>query len=206
MFDARFLRLLGVVFCVLSPALAEAKPVQSTKYVYYNVGGDTAASVYKAMLSRGPNVNGAKAYAATSAVSSQDGKLAQAKSCVIQDYQVKIDFVIKLPKLRNEAVLPAPDRSRWRQFSQFLKAHEETHRSIWLGCAQELEAKVRAIKAKGCDEAEARASKLWDAMRRSCSKKHDSFDKAEQKRLMQHPFVRTVFNAKARAKHAAKAQ
>ena len=65
---------------------------------------------------------------------------------------------------------------------------------------------MRAIKAKGCDEAEARASKLWDAMRRSCSKKHDSFDKAEQKRLMQHPFVRTVFNAKARAKHAAKAR
>ena len=203
---AGILRMSGLALCMLLPGGAEAKPVQSTKYVFYNVGGTTASSVYSAMLARGPNVNGAKAYAATSAVSSQDGKLAQTTSCVIEDYRVKIDFVIKLPKLKNEAVLPASDRSRWRQFSQFLKSHEETHRSIWLGCAQELESKVKAIKVKTCNAAEARASKLWDAMRKSCGKKHDAFDKAEQKRLLQHPFVRTVLNSKRRNTHAAKAQ
>jgi predicted secreted Zn-dependent protease len=203
---SRLVPLLGLACGFALSVAADAKTLQSTKYAYYTVSGDTAAELYSAMLRRGPHVNGAKAYAATTATSSQDGRLLQAKSCVVQDYRLKIDFIIRLPQLKTESVLPKADRSRWRQFSQFLKRHEETHRSIWLGCAQELEAKVRAIKATTCDDADSKASKLWDAMRKSCSRKHDAFDAAEQKRLLQHPFVRQVFRAKNRATHAAAAQ
>jgi predicted secreted Zn-dependent protease len=192
----RFVPLLGLALSFALAATALATPLQTTKYTYYSVTGKTAAELYKAMLRYGPHVNGAKAYAATTATSSQDGKLQQAKNCQIENYRLKIDFVIRLPKLKNEAELPSSDRSKWRQFTSFLRRHEETHRSIWLGCAQELENKVRAIKADNCGDADAKASKLWDAMRRSCSAKHDAFDVAEQKRLLRHPFVRTVLKSR----------
>jgi len=201
---AKLIFILGIVCLVMGTGVATAKPVQSTRYTFYSVGGDTAEDVYSAMLRKGPRVNGAKAYAATSAVTTQDGKLLQGASCSIGDYRLKLDFIIKLPKIKNEQVLPVADRKRWQQFSVFLKKHEETHRSIWMGCAAELEAKVKTIKAKTCGEADKKAQKLWDKMRASCSKKHVAFDAAEQKKLMQHPFVRLVYKRSLQT-HAAKA-
>lgn len=201
---------------ILVPALAlaftafatgtNARPAHTTKYTYYTVGGDSAEDIYRAMMSRGPRVNGAKAYAATTASSSQDGRLAQGKSCRIEDYKLKIDFVIKLPKIKNEKVLPASDRARWQQFSAFLKKHEETHRSIWLECAAGLESKVRSIKAKTCALVDAQAAKMWNQTRAACSKRHDAFDRAEQKRLIQHPFVKLVLKRSNKSTRAAVAQ
>jgi predicted secreted Zn-dependent protease len=191
---------------VLFPDFTEAKPAHSTKYTYYTVGGNSAESIYKAMLNKGPRVNGAKAYAATTATTRQDGKLMQSKSCRIEDYQLRLDFVIKLPRIRNEKALASADRERWNQFSAFLKKHEETHRSIWLECAAEMERKVRAIKAKSCDEADANAERLWEQTRAACSKKHDAFDLAEQKKLMKHPFVQLVYKRSSSNTRAAAAQ
>ena len=172
---------------------ALSQPLQNTKYTYYTVAGDTAVDVYNAMLKKGPRVNGAKAYAATSATTTQDGKLLQGKSCQIEDYRLRLDFVIKLPKIKNEKVLPASERKRWQQFSSFLKAHEETHRQIWLDCAADLERRVKSIKAKSCSDADRKATLLWDKIRTACNKKHVAFDAAEQKRLLAHPFVQMVY-------------
>ena len=198
----RRLPMLGLGLCLAGATTAAAVPSQTTKYVYYPISGETAAEIYTGMLRYGPHVGGAKAYAATTASSSQDGTLRQGKSCLIQDYRLKINFVIKLPKISKEAVLPQPDRSRWREFTQFLKKHEETHRSIWLGCAGELEAQVKAIKAKSCEDADRKATRLWDKMRKACTGKHDAFDAAEQKRLLKQPFVRLVLTRRGKATNA----
>jgi predicted secreted Zn-dependent protease len=184
---------------------ATAKPTETTKYTYYSIGGDTAVEIYDAMMKKGPKVNGAKAYAATSATTTQNGKLSQGSSCRIEDYRLQLDFVIKLPKIRNERALPAADRKRWQQFSGFLKTHEETHRKIWLGCAADLERQVKSIKAKSCNEADRKATQLWDRIRAACNKKHAAFDAAEQKRLMSHPFVKMVYK-RSTATHGAGAE
>lgn len=201
-------RVWGVVAAIAALGVAcgaMAKPVHSTRYSYYTVSGDSAVEIYDAMIHRGPNVNGAKAYAATSATTTQDGKLLQSSSCQIKDYRLKLSFVIKLPKIRNEKVLPASDRKQWQNFSAFLKSHEETHRQIWLNCAEDLERKVKAIKARSCSDADAKATKLWEKMRAACGKKHEAFDRAEQKRLMAHPFVQLVYR-RSTSSHGAKAQ
>ena len=62
---AKLIFILGIVCLVMGTGVATAKPVQSTRYTFYSVGGDTAEDVYSAMLRKGPRVNGAKAYAAT---------------------------------------------------------------------------------------------------------------------------------------------
>lgn len=185
---------LALVVVMSLASVATAKPSETTKYTYYTIGGDSAAEIYASMMRKGPKVNGAKAYAATSATTTQDGKLLQSDTCKVQDYRLRLDFVIKLPKIKNETVLPAADRKRWQQFSSFLKLHEETHREIWLGCAADLERQVKAIKAKSCSDANRKATQLWDRIRAACNKKHQAFDAAEQKRLMAHPFVKLVYN------------
>lgn len=181
---------------------AEARPQATTKYSYYTISGRNAVDLYNAMIRRGPHVNGSKAYASTSAASSQQGLLEQGKSCRIKNYTFSIDFTIRLPKFANEKALPAETRSRWQAFSSFLRQHEETHRSIWLKCGEELEEKISAIRAKNCTAADKQASALWDQMRATCGKRHAAFDAAEQKRLMKHPFVKLVLKSAAKSNHA----
>lgn len=199
---AKFIALLAAAAVAGLASHAFAKPAQTTKYRYYTVAGKSAVAIYDAMIRKGPRVNGAKAYASTSATTTQDGKLLQADSCKVQDYRLKLDFVIRLPKIENEGVLPAADRTRWKQFSAFLRTHEETHRGIWLGCAADLERQVKAIRAKTCADADRKAAALWEKMRAACNKKHSAFDTAEQKNLMKHPFVQLVYR-KATQSHGA---
>lgn len=171
---------------------ALSAPAFTTKYVYYKVSGDSAAGVYVSMLKRGPHVKGERAYAATSAESSQRGKLELKNSCRIIDYQYSIDFVIRLPKLTGEASLSSGARARWQQFSAFLRKHEEKHRSIWMGCAHEIEAKVRALRGRSCDEVDRKAQAIREQVQNACNRKHMAFDAAEQRRLAKHPFVKMV--------------
>jgi predicted secreted Zn-dependent protease len=202
------MRLRAVLMCVpffLMAPCAEAATIANTRYEYYSIAGKTLVEIYQSMLRRGPHVDGAKAYASTSATSSQEGKLVGKNSCKIEDYRLKIDFVIRLPKIKDEGKLAAAERTRFQRFSQFLKKHEETHRSIWLDCAAKLEAKVARITAKSCSEAEQRSEKLWAEMRRSCNQRHQAFDAAEQKRLLQHPFLRYVLTKKSHDTKAAAA-
>ncbi len=181
---------------------ALGKPRQTTKYTYYTISGDTPAAIYSTLVKRGPRVGGVKAYAATTAVSSQSGQLIPGKFCSLEDYAFKIDFTIKLPKLKNEAALKGATRGDWKKFASFLKIHEETHRSIWLACAVALETKVKAIQTTSCAELNEKSTKLWEQMRVSCAKKQDAFDVAEQARLLRHPFVRLVMSQGARTSTA----
>jgi predicted secreted Zn-dependent protease len=181
---------------------AISKPNQTTKYIYYAISGDTPGAIYATLVKRGPRVGGVKAYAATTAVSSQSGQLIQGKSCSLDDYRFKIDFTIKLPRLKNEAALTGATRTDWKKFSSFLKTHEETHRSIWLACAADLETRIKSVQAKSCSDLNEKTTRLWEQMRVSCAKKQDAFDVAEQARLLHHPFVKLVLS---QGEHATRA-
>jgi predicted secreted Zn-dependent protease len=188
--------------CVLASSVT-AKPIDKTKYKFYPITGDTAGEIYSAMIKRGPDVNGVNAYASTTATSTQNGRLIlQGKSCRVDGYNFNINFVINLPKLKNEGALTGQTAAKWGQFKSFLKAHEETHRSIWLDCARDLEAKVEALRRPDCKALDKQATNLWKKMRTSCDKKHAAWDAAEQKRLLKHPFVRLVLQQRNRSTKA----
>jgi len=178
-----------VAALILASPGARGEPIQSTKYVYYAVSGKSAADLHRAMMRSGPRVDGAQAYASASATASQSGDLIQGASCRVNNYRVKLEFTIKLPKLRNEAKLPSLDRGRWKPFAQFLKRHEETHRSIWLGCARTLEKQARQVTAKTCAQVERKLDDIWNKVRKSCDAKQEAFDRAERSRLERQPFI-----------------
>lgn len=178
---------------------AHARPVAKTVYAYYPVSGTDVASLHDAMERRGPRVDGEHAYAATEAVARQDGALdGSGGICRIRNYTLALDFTIRLPKLKTSARLPPDVRKRWTTFETFVRQHEETHRQIWLGCAAELERKVKAIRARDCDRAKALAQAAMDRAWAACSRKHDAFDAAQRHPLMRQPFIQSVAGSAAR--------
>lgn len=199
---AKGLAIAGALLAVFSTTAAEAKPPTSTKYTYYAISGNSPSQIYDAMLARGPRVGGVKAYATTTATTNQSGRLIQGQFCKVEDYSVSMNFTIRLPKLKNERALAGAARGQWSQFSAFLKAHEEQHRAIWLGCRSEMQAKVAALKVKSCSELNARTAKLWAQVSASCNKKHEQLDANDQTRLMRHPFIKTVMKGYAPSQQA----
>jgi predicted secreted Zn-dependent protease len=193
------------LLCAAMAGPSLAQPQSKTSYTYYPVTGNSAASLYDSMLRRGPHVNGAKAYAATSMNPTQQGRMVQDKSCRIADYSIKANFLIRLPKMANEVALKGETLARWRQFSSFLRKHEETHRTIWMGCAGELENRIAAMRAPDCATLDRKATALWASIKKQCDRKHDAFDNAEQVRLIKHPFVRMVLRKPSKTTRVAAA-
>jgi predicted secreted Zn-dependent protease len=191
------MRVLGAIAIAVAllagtSAAVTAKPKSTTQYKYYSVSGASAVDLYIAMMKRGPHVNGDQAYASTTATQTLDGRFVRTNSCRLHDFNLSFQFTIRLPKLSSTKGLSKTTRDRWQAFSQFLRKHEETHRTIWLACAADFERRALQVKASTCEAADAEIARLADQARVACNKKHDAFDAAEQKRVAKHPFVKLV--------------
>jgi predicted secreted Zn-dependent protease len=194
-------RLAGPICALISVILvpvAQAKPI--TNYTHYLIAGESAESLYRAMLRRGPHVGGGKAYASTKMVPEVSAKTVETGGgCRIQDFKVNMTFTIRLPQLKKSATVDATLRKSFSRFYEFAKKHEETHRTIWLKCAAEAEARVNTIKAKTCPDAEARGLAIVEEVARQCDARHVAFDEAEQKRLVNHPFIKQILARQKKA-------
>jgi predicted secreted Zn-dependent protease len=192
------MRVAGPLIALISIAVlpaAEAKPI--TNYTHYLIAGESAEGLYRSMLRKGPHVGGGKAYASTRMVPRVSAKTVQAgRGCRIQSFNVDMTFTIRLPQLRKSSNVDPTLRTSFSRFYEFAKRHEETHRSIWLKCGAEAEALVNKVKAKTCSEAEARGLAIVEEVARRCDARHVAFDEAEQKRLVNHPFIKQVLRKK----------
>ncbi len=182
-----------------SVASAKADTPSTTAYTYYAVSGRTPGEIYAALLRRGPTVQGTKALAVTTADAVERHTMLQtSSSCQIVDYRVTFRFVVNLPSIPNEYVLPPQDRQLWQQFSVFLKTHELHHIKLWLACASNLEAQVRGLHVSTCEDLSRRADAMWKDMRASCSQDQADFDTEQRTELLQQPFMRKVISGAGR--------
>ena len=181
---------------------ALAKPISKTSYSYYTVSGSSPVAIYKALISHGPRVKGVKAYATTTAISSQAGRLVQGKSCRVEGYKVTMNFKIRLPKVANPGALDGATKREWQRFSAFLKKHEETHREIWLDCGSQMERKVAALQMGSCRDLDRKTVQLWKETNAACNKRHEKFDANAQQELLQQSFVKLVMSGATRTEQA----
>jgi len=181
----------GILYCMLLPANpVMARPFATTHYEYYSVSGVSAASLHQSLVVHGPQVNGYKAYAATSMDSHQNGALVQTPAgCEIRNYQLQLTFTMRLPRLQSGSAMSPGLRARWASFDKFVATHEAGHRSIWMSCAANVEARIRAIRASSCEAAQALASGMIDDMWAKCTKRHDAYDVAQRNPLIRQPFI-----------------
>lgn len=173
------------------PHAVVGKPVGTIGYSHYAVSGDTARQLLMQMQLHGPTVDGSEAYASTETTMQQTGDVVQSsKGCTLRNYQIRIDFTIRLPTVQSTNGMSGKVRSAWKTFYAFVKKHEETHKAIWMSCARELETKVKALRVKDCDAMQTKINALFADMNAQCNRRHDAFDRAERARLKAQPLVK----------------
>lgn len=181
--------LLLTVTCL--PAAAET--VHTTHYSSYNVNGRDPAEIYRAILKRGPDLNGNRAIATTKAQAVQNHTLEQGpSSCRVTQFRLTFRFDVLLPRLVNATALTPQDQFLWRQFSDFLKAHELQHTRLWLRCGKELERQVMALRAPTCEDLQQKANMTWQRMKPACDKQQVNFDKQQRGVLASQLFMQRV--------------
>jgi predicted secreted Zn-dependent protease len=181
-----FAAAMASTFAVLSPVQAGSSV--STSYSYYNVSGTSLQEVYRSMASSGPMAGGVRGFGTTSI---SPGRRMNVASCKASGkYQLGIDMVIRLPRAKGAAKLASGDAAKWNRFVQFVKKHEETHRSIWLSCAADFERSFNAGGRGDCGSSHSRAMKLWSKMLAQCNPRQNAFDAAQRSVLKAHPFVK----------------
>jgi predicted secreted Zn-dependent protease len=202
-------RCVGLVLAALAVvSSADAATVKRTNYRYYPVAGATAYDINQSILRHGPKYGGLSAYGVTTYdyKPSATCSYSPGTDAHVGSFKMELEFQIKLPKLSSEQSLRSDVRSTWGKFASFVKSHEETHRRIWMGCAKTAESKIQSLRAKSCSALTSRIDGVLLTMAKSCNKKHEAFDAAEQKRLTRHPFMQKVRNGAQGGVQALKTQ
>lgn len=173
---------------------ARAETVHTTHFGSYDVTGRGPAEIYRAILKRGPDVNGGRAIASTQAQAMQNHTLEQGpSSCRVKRFRLTFRFDVLLPRLVNASALTPQDQFLWRRFSDFLKEHELQHTRLWLRCGRELERQVTALRASTCEDLQQKANSTWQRMKPACDKQQVNFDKQQRGVLASQPFMQRVF-------------
>lgn len=171
---------------------AYAQPTSHTTYSYFTVHGNSLSELHRDMISHGPTAKGVRGYGVTSA---RPGKQMTVAACKRNgEYQFGIEFVIQLPKAANPGALSVAELGLWNRFAQFVKKHEEVHRSIWMNCAAKYDLKLQASASQNCASGQAKVTRLWSEMLATCGPKQIAFDAAQRGVLKAHPFMIRVAN------------
>lgn len=187
------MRIVGLVTVAAGAALmlgaetTKSEPVFTTNYSYYGISGGTSTGVYASLLQNLQHLKGGRFHAYTSINISTPKTVKTATGCQVG--RLYVTFLIRLPKHRNEAALSASDRRLWRQFTTFIRKHEETHRAFWMGCVRSMDAKVASLRGKSCDDLARKARDVIAQGKPVCRRKDIAFDAAETRSLDRHPFI-----------------
>ena len=126
------------------------------------------------MLRKGPRVNGAKAYAATSATTSQDGKLLQPSLLPHRGLPVEASIsTSSCRRSRTRRSCPPPTAtagSNSRPSSR--STRKPIARSGW-AAPPTLNGRSDRSRPRPAPRPTRKPRSLWDKMRNACSKKHD---------------------------------
>ena len=183
----------GLVLLAYQAPHAYAQPTSHTTYLYFPVHGSSLPELHYDMVSHGPTANGVRGYGVTAA---KPGKQLSVESCKRNgDYHFGVEFEIHLPRAANPAVLSVSELALWNRFAQFVKKHEETHRSIWMGCAAEYDRMLQASAPQDCASGQANVAALWSEMLATCQPKQVAFDEGQRGVLKAHPFMIRVAHA-----------
>ena len=102
-------------------------------------------------------------------------------SCRVKNLDFTWRFVITLPKAVDEARMNAATRAMWREFTSYLKRHEEHHRTIFLACGKDFLAKAAKITGRGgCFGLERKVRSFVDKQYKACMARQREFDRQER--------------------------
>lgn len=164
------------------PGAAEVRSTTSTRA--YTVGGSTASGLVSYMRSHPFAGDYGDAVANIRPSYNLSVATAAGKSgCRASNVTLKIHFTMTLPRARSTSGMAASTRSAWNAFAAYARQHEETHRRIYVQCANNFVAKAQRITAPSCAAVQASVRRLFEAEKRSCEARNRAYDRSERKRV-----------------------
>jgi predicted secreted Zn-dependent protease len=90
-------------------------------------------------------------------------------------------FVITVPTAVDEARMSPATRAMWREFTAYLRRHEEHHRAIFIGCGRDFLAKAAKLTAPGpCVGLKGRVKRYIDEQYQVCMAEQRAYDRDER--------------------------
>lgn len=112
--------------------------------------------------------------------------------CRVSKLDFTWNFVITLPKAVDKAGMSPATRAIWREFTAYLKRHEEHHRTIFLGCGKDFVAEAEKFTARGpCVLLKAKVKRYIDNRYQVCMVKQRAFDREEKRSLLELSLLRS---------------
>lgn len=163
-----------------APAFGELR--HSTAYRHNPIRGTTPAELWRYMAAHpiidedGPALANITHEHTLSVKTTKSGGACRAASI---DFNWQ--FVITLPKAVDEARMSGSTRAMWREFTTYLKRHEEHHRTIFLGCGKAFVAKAAKISsARTCSGLKRKIVRFIDKQYAACMTRQRDFDRQEK--------------------------
>lgn len=101
--------------------------------------------------------------------------------CRVSTVDFTWHFVITLPKAVDEARMSQATRAMWREFTAYLKRHEEHHRTIFIGCGKDFLAEAAKLTARGpCFGLKGTVRRYIDKQYEACMARQRDFDRRER--------------------------
>lgn len=181
---------------------ASAAPKITVQTLYYSVRGSSSRELLRYMLQNGPHASGGRALGTTSAKISQSMELTERRNrCALTKYKVTMDITLRLPKLARGQKLRPAVRATFNRFADYVRKHENRHKTIFASCARQIERRVRALsRNQSCESLRTRMRAVFTEENRACDRRHAAFDAEESKRVHRLPFIRQAAKARQQAK------
>jgi predicted secreted Zn-dependent protease len=167
---------------LFSTAPAEGELRHTTEYRVNPIKGTTPAELWRSMAARPIIDEDGPALANITHDHKLVVKTTKADNgCGVDSLDFTWRFVITLPKAVDEAGMSAATRGMWREFTSYLKRHEEHHRTIFLACGKDFLAKAAKITAgRSCPGLERKVRKFIDKQYAACMARQRQFDRDEK--------------------------
>lgn len=167
------------------PGTVDAEVRASTEFHAYIVGGTTPGALVSYMRRRpfpgdyGPAVANIRPHYILSVDTTYGDAV-----CAVKNVDLAVKFVITVPQARSPGAFSPATWSAWSNFIDFATRHEETHRSIYVDCADDFAAKVPTLVASDCAKLRATIASLFKAANRACERRQLAFDRGEYRKVL----------------------
>jgi len=167
------------VWSIVAPPVS-AEPLVRVHASYFYVDGPSATVLAAQIEQNGPRGADGKRYAGKTKWDvqwkfkhEQDGV-----TCEMKEVAVAVGVAQTLPKWRREKKGVAALKTRWQQFTDALKRHEDGHKDHGVAAGKEIEAALLAAKpASNCGDLAARANSAADAIVKKYQKLDQEYDR-----------------------------
>ncbi len=187
MFRESFLALAGSVVLATSTV---AYAADTSKTVSYLVQGKTAQEIYAFIKTKSPRAAGNATFAFTMIATKTDKiEKKSAKACGYSSFKTSALFNFVLPRHQDPTKIKGKTRQSWAAFADYLKTHEEGHRTIWQSCFRQYDKAAKALSAKDCKSLDKQREKIFTKIKLGCLKQDEAYDTIFRKQVLKHPFV-----------------